>query len=395
MSKMKNSNLLLVYISRFISSLGDQFYTLALSTTLYSLTGSALAATGYLAIKGIVYILGLFIYRSPQPGVIKKIVIFGDLGRGILTLLLLLLLKLNFYFIYVIVFLMEIIQLYYSPARVVLIHNISKEKNLSHKIDQIISTLSVTLGLSIGGFVTYYFGGFISIFINSLSFFFCALIAVFIKYNSQETQLDEKKTFPLRWLWHKTPLQKKYITLFSTFSFPAFAFNSLIIVYIFQVLNEDSRFYGIVESIMALGLLIGSIISIRKGGQLLTRVRTNAIYLLLMGILYVFSLAYDNNVWFSTLLFFSAVANMLFSSYYRATMSEIFSNSHDLANAWTINRSIVNLSGSIGILFFSFISDLLNVEISMYISGFCLIVLGGFLFLSFGYTYVLNKEIES
>ncbi len=148
---MKQYSMFLIYLSRFISSVGDQFYTLALSTTLFTLTGSALATTGYLAIKGIVYILGFLIYRAPKKQYLKLIIVIGDFTRGLLILILLIVLFHNFWIVYLILFLMEVIQLFYSPARVLLVHDVAENKQQSHKIDQISTTLSLTLGLSLGG----------------------------------------------------------------------------------------------------------------------------------------------------------------------------------------------------------------------------------------------------
>ncbi|MCP1161333.1 hypothetical protein [Bacillus infantis] len=392
---MKNKNIGLVYASRFISSIGDQFYTLALSTTLYTLTGSALASTGYLAIKGLVYILGLFIYRSPKPDKVKQIVIFGDYARGLLTLLLLFLMKEYFYGIYFVVFFMELIQLYYSPARVLLVHNLSNTKQLSHKLDQIITTLSLTLGLSAGGFVTFYFGGYNAILINGITFFICGTLSCFIKYRNSEIK-DKNNTYPIKWLFRKSIFQRNYVTLFSLFSLPAFAFNSLIVVYIFQILQGDSRLYGIVESVMAIGLFVGSVVSLKKGKDLVTRIKMNSLYLVLMGCLYTLSLVYTNFLWFSTILFLSAVINMLYSSYYRAAMSEIFNDSNDLANAWTINRSIINLCGSLGIFAFSMLSDMTNIVFAMTSSGMLLTIIGVFVSIKFsGTSTILKKEIET
>ena len=62
-----NKDLSLLCLSRLISILGDQFYAIALNVTLYTITNSALISTAFLAIRGLINLLGFsFLQRTKE-----------------------------------------------------------------------------------------------------------------------------------------------------------------------------------------------------------------------------------------------------------------------------------------------------------------------------------------
>ncbi|PGQ51080.1 hypothetical protein COA16_30250, partial [Bacillus thuringiensis] len=103
--------------------------------------------------------------------------------RCILILLLIPLIQIHFIFVYVIIFLLEVVQIYCASSRIILLNAVTdpKKKNNSNIIDQIMQTVAIGIGLALGGIVTYELNYKAALLVNAISFIVSALLILFVK----------------------------------------------------------------------------------------------------------------------------------------------------------------------------------------------------------------------
>ncbi|PFW41903.1 hypothetical protein COL28_17615 [Bacillus thuringiensis] len=376
-----NKNLLFLYISKLISSLGDQIYVIALSVTLYKVTNSALLTTGVITIKATVHFLGMFIYKASNLRSQKFIATIGDVIRCILILLLIPLIQIHFIFVYVIIFLLEVVQIYCASSRIILLNAVTdpKKKNNSNIIDQIMQTVAIGIGLALGGIVTYELNYKAALLVNAISFIVSALLILFVKVQVKDNIKKERTENIGLFRWYKVQdsgVKKDLITIFSFYSFSAVAFSSLLVVFVIQYLGKDERYYGYISSIMALGLFFGGLISLKIKKSSYYKVLSFSI--LIMGLCYIIAIQTKLFIVVSMFLFVSSIVNMIYASIHRTSLAELYKDV-DIGNAWTFYRALSVILGAIGTSVFSLISDSLGVRYAMNLSGIILVLYALFL----------------
>ncbi|WP_242218902.1 MFS transporter [Bacillus cereus group sp. BfR-BA-01380] len=388
-----NKNLLFLYISKLISSLGDQIYVIALSVTLYKVTNSALITTGVITIKALVHFLGIFIYKAGNMKFQKSIAVIGDIVRCVLIVLLIPLIQIHFLFAYVIIFLLEVVQIYCASSRIILLNAVTdpKKKNNSNIIDQIIQTVAIGIGLALGGVVTYELNYKAALLVNAASFIISALLISFVKIQIKNNINKEKIKNIGLFQWFKAQdsgIKKDLITIFPFYSFSAVAFSSLLVVFVMEYLAKDERYYGYISGIMALGLFFGGLISLKVKTSLYYR--SLSLSILVMGLCYVIATQTKSFIIISLFLFISSVANMIYASIHRTSLAELYKNV-DIGNAWTFYRALSVILGAIGTIVFSLISDSFGIIYAMNLSGITLIVFGVFLVYKIFRHYEINQ----
>ena len=367
---MKLDNLKLLLFGRFVSSIGDQFYYVAISSAVFMMTGSALATGAIFAVKGVVHLLGLFYYRPLSLAGQKKLVMFSDFVRSILVLALIPALSSGtILWIYVIVFFLEAIQVAYSPGRVVLVNNASDNRKLNNTADQITSMAAMVIGLSLGGIVTYYYSPETAIALDGLSFLIAGIVTVFVTVaDKQETQVKEKNTTkPFQWIQNQKKSDiKSFLTLYPILYLPIIGFNSLLVVFVLDTLQSTEAVYGYFEGAMGVGLLLGSLLALKVKPEH----RLNIIYscLGIQTIFYGLVTSSENLIYIGTFLALSSVANILYSTSHRCLIADHFSDSEDLAMAWLIFRSSNILYGSLGAITFGLIAQKIGIRESFFYS---------------------------
>lgn len=371
-------NLYFLFIGRIVSTIGDEFYTIALSVSIYLVSGSVLKSVGFLAIKGIIHTIGLFTYRNFSILKQKKIAVISDFARFILILCMIPCFKINYLSVYLFVIVLEFIQMYYSPARFVLVNNIS-ENEKKHKLnvfDQLITTVALAAGTALGGVVAYKFGYEVALLIDATSFLISGLLTTFVKIDYvDDRKIPDNKRGIYKWLKGEKELFKKYLILcFPLIFLPATGFNSLLVVFVLKGLSLDSRYYGFLESIMTIGLFSGSLLAFKLANK--TPFRLLILSIISMGTFYFLSVQTKMIYIINMFLFLSAVFNALFVSSYRIIISKSFQRENELGMIWGIYRSLNAIFSAIGILIFATMADHVSIVIVQSLCGVTIIILG-------------------
>jgi MFS family permease len=284
--KLFNKNYLLLWQGQSVSRLGSQMYYMAMVIWITNQTGSAslLALMGIIgAIPALLFtsIGGTFADRFSR----KKIIILSDILKGLAILSLAYL----FYFhsgstqliitwLMVVVAFSSIVQSFFTPAiSAVLPELVPKDKlATANTLGQSSIQISQIIGWSLSSTLYFIIGIPLLTLINGITFIFSAISEVFIKFPKKKSELSnnkEKKVNSFKaefkegisYVWKDNGLKKLilasvFITFFST------PIVLLLPFYLKVILQINESYLGILFSINAVGILIGSVLaSLFKG----------------------------------------------------------------------------------------------------------------------------------
>ena len=271
-SIVKNKNFGFLWVGHLISHAGDAVYMIALPWLMLELTGnksltSYIAMSAYLPIVLFGLVAGVIVDRYNR----KWIMIFSDVLRAMLVSIVPLALIFDFItpmLIGVITFLLATFTTFFYPARDSLIpHIVTPEElpaansaiSISGQMSHLLGPLFAGLGISVFG-LTHLFTA------NGISFLFSIIMISFIVIPSNKNRNYK----------HSTKLQGiidglKYIhvhkelrlLLLLTFINNIFIMGPAIIgipVFVREVLTADFSIYAQLETSMAVGMIIGSLI---------------------------------------------------------------------------------------------------------------------------------------
>jgi MFS transporter, DHA3 family, macrolide efflux protein len=188
-----NKNLVFLLTGQFVSLIGDKFYALALAYWVLQTTNSA-AMMGTVLLFSMIpsVILGFFIGGFIDSHNRKRILIISDILRGVVISLVIIIYYLNALNLSLIIaaqILLSVCSAFYTPTARSVIPMIVKKDNLTkaNANSQLIEGIASIIGPALGGLAVATLGyGFVFSF-NAISFFVCALFAVFMhlpKFNA-------------------------------------------------------------------------------------------------------------------------------------------------------------------------------------------------------------------
>lgn len=182
----EKKDLMLVGCAQVISDLGNWFYTVAMSATIYAMTRSAIALSMVLILSlipsAIFSIIGGGISDKYNA---KKTMICTDLIRGLITLFALLVTTADtIYILYIITFINAICGAVFTTSRYQIITRIVPGEQLSSAFSKlrILYELTVIFGSATGGMVFAFLGFRYVVLFNSLTFFFSLIFLLFVSY---------------------------------------------------------------------------------------------------------------------------------------------------------------------------------------------------------------------
>lgn len=263
---MKNSNSTLFIISNIINRLGDSIDLIAMMWLTYEVTNSFLLTGVVAAFNGLPsIILGLFSGIITDHISKKKLILIGDVGRGIIVLMIAVLFqigRLNIYILCLSTVLISTLEIFSSPARrSVLPFLVSKDdlrkensKNSSGKI------ISQIIGLSLAGVIINYLGLVTAILIDGITFFSSAILVGKIKLDEEKktrTKIkifdDLKKGFLVirnERIILETTIMATAVNLFIG------GFNIMILAYCKEVLFNNSQGQSLINTLSVVGILV-------------------------------------------------------------------------------------------------------------------------------------------
>lgn len=272
------SNIILFSAASSISLFGTSIYNFAIGLYVLRLTGSGLSFATTLVLS----ILSTMIV-TPFAGVLadrldkKLLAIITDTLNGILLISLYLITTgyaLSLFMIYMCTFLLNVFTAIYGISIEAAKPNIVSEKRLvsMNSINKIIEASSSILGPMVGGIVFAFLNIRFFIVINGFSFIISAILQLFIdfKFNyyprKEENEEKKKLGFAVDMLEGLSYVKRrKYIlNLFGVFVVLNFFIGLSITVPVPYIINNvlklSAKFYGIIESALPVGMILGALV---------------------------------------------------------------------------------------------------------------------------------------
>ncbi len=198
-SLLQNKQFIMISGAQFVSDLGNWFYTIAISATIYKITGSAFALSLMLLINlvpaAVFSIIGGSISDKTNP---KLTMIVSDIIRGFSTLAAISVLYTNnISILYVIAFINSIFGALFTTSRYKIITTLVSKEDMTSAFSKlrILYELTVILGSAIGGIVYSFLGFQLVVYINSATFFVAILFLLFVKYSHKKAEARSKSSY--------------------------------------------------------------------------------------------------------------------------------------------------------------------------------------------------------
>jgi len=280
-TKLFNKNFLLLWQGQTISRFGSQFYIMAMQLWLYRETGSGTLIGNILLVSGIVaVIMGPIGATLSDRYSRKKIVIFGDVTRGILVLILTVLIfqipqetNIIIIGIFIVAIYSAIIATLFGPALSASIPDMVPKEALqgANSMGQGAGQIATMVAQAAGGLLYPIIGAPLLFLFNGISFLYAAISEFFVTIPQD---IPEKKMIlreELTSFWDDLVEGFRYIiqrpglrdtvlisAVMAFFTAPA---GLLLLFFINDTLNVAIGWYGAVLSAYTLGILIGTIIA--------------------------------------------------------------------------------------------------------------------------------------
>lgn len=197
----EKKNFLLVASSQFVSDLGNWFYTIAISATVYALTKSALALSMVLVTS----LIPAAIFSIVGGGIsdkynAKKLMIFTDLFRSISVLLTLFVNSADtVYIVFLVSMINSICGATFTTSRYVILQKLLSKDSLNKSFSKlrILYEITVILGSALGGIVLGFLGFKYVIYFDSLTFILSLLLILGVNYKGSviEKKVEDKISF--------------------------------------------------------------------------------------------------------------------------------------------------------------------------------------------------------
>lgn len=281
-SEDKKSNIFLTYpsfsllwIARLISSLGDRLHMIALGWAIWKITGSSLyIGFGFMAIA-----LPHLIFGFPGGAVVdslnkKKTMILSDFARFLLVLLIPLALKTRLEGVFALVFLVSFFTLIFNPSQNSIIPEIVEKEHLlkANSYLMAVDSFADVIGYPLAGALVASFGYHFSFYIDSFSYLLSGLILCLLPFRHEPFVLKKLDLFGIHsevlkgWEFIKGNKPIFYSNMvFFVAPLLGGGMDVLIPPYVSQVLRGGAREYGWMETAMAIGGILGSLLLARLG----------------------------------------------------------------------------------------------------------------------------------
>ena len=274
--------------SETISLIGDRLVAIALVTLVYDITQSAASVSSLLILKAIPALLlgsaaGTLADRLNR----KWVMVASNLAQGLLVLFIPFASSLRL--VYVIYLIMSIINQLFIPARAATIPDVVPEKQLitANSLFSMAYVGAIALGPAIGGFVIDQFGLNAAFFVDSATFLVPAL-AVGLLTLPRRSQPTTQNNFiadmkaGLAYIRTRSDIMAGLL-MSSMVYFAIGAISVLGIVIAKETLGTGAGGYGMMMSVMGVGLLVGAILMGKYGTQI-DRTRLAAVGAIIGGV---------------------------------------------------------------------------------------------------------------
>ncbi|MCD4642993.1 permease [Bacillus mycoides] len=275
--KIATRNIILMMIGKMTSLLGAGIYTFAMGLYVLKTTGSGMGFATTLICGSIPRMICGPIAGAVADRVNRRWLVIGTDLLSSLTMLIMFSLATIFgpslLFIYVSAALLSICASFYSVSLTSSIPNLVDEERIqkASALNQTASSLSNILAPIIGGVVFGFFSIKTFFLLNSITFFLAVIVQLFIVFDLYKKELAESKEHFLTSIKEGFLYVKRQHEIYGLMKiavgvnfFASALFVSLPYI-IIKNLHLSSKQLGVVEGMLAVGMLIGAIVlSVRK-----------------------------------------------------------------------------------------------------------------------------------
>ncbi|RAN75042.1 MFS transporter [Bacillus sp. SRB_331] len=275
--KIATRNIILMMIGKMTSLLGAGIYTFAMGLYVLKTTGSGMGFATTLICGSIPRMICGPIAGAVADRVNRRWLVIGTDLLSSLTMLIMFILATIFgpslLFIYVSAALLSICASFYSVSLTSSIPNLVDEVRIqkASALNQTASSLSNILAPIIGGVVFGFFSIKTFFLLNSITFFLAVIVQLFIVFDLYKKELAESKEHFLTSIKEGFSYVKRQHEIYGLMKiavgvnfFASALFVSLPYI-IIKNLHLSSKQLGVVEGMLAVGMLIGAIVlSVRK-----------------------------------------------------------------------------------------------------------------------------------
>ncbi|QWI71879.1 MFS transporter [Bacillus mycoides] len=275
--KIATRNIILMMIGKMTSLLGAGIYTFAMGLYVLKTTGSGMGFATTLICGSIPRMICGPIAGAVADRVNRRWLVIGTDLLSSLTMLIMFILATIFgpslLFIYVSAALLSICASFYSVSLTSSIPNLVDEERIqkASALNQTASSLSNILAPIIGGVVFGFFSIKTFFLLNSITFFLAVIVQLFIVFDLYKKELVESKEHFLTSIKEGFSYVKRQHEIYGLMKiavgvnfFASALFVSLPYI-IIKNLHLSSKQLGVVEGMLAVGMLIGAIVlSVRK-----------------------------------------------------------------------------------------------------------------------------------
>ncbi|MBE7126603.1 MULTISPECIES: MFS transporter [Bacillus] len=275
--KIATRNIILMMIGKMTSLLGAGIYTFAMGLYVLKTTGSGMGFATTLICGSIPRMICGPIAGAVADRVNRKWLVIGTDLLSSLTMLIMFILATTFgpslLFIYVSAALLSICASFYSVSLTSSIPNLVDEERIqkASALNQTAASLSNILAPIIGGVVFGFFSIKSFFLLNSITFFLAVIVQLFIVFDLYKKEMAESKEHFLTSIKEGFSYVKRQHEIYGLMKiavgvnfFASALFVSLPYI-IVQNLHLSSKQLGVVEGMLAVGMLIGAIaLSVRK-----------------------------------------------------------------------------------------------------------------------------------
>ncbi|MDA2381169.1 MFS transporter [Bacillus cereus] len=275
--KIATRNIILMMIGKMTSLLGAGIYTFAMGLYVLKTTGSGMGFATTLICGSIPRLICGPIAGAVADRVNRKWLVIGTDLLSSLTMFIMFILATTFgpslLFIYISAALLSICASFYSVALTSSIPSLVDEGRIqkASALNQTAASLSNILGPIIGGVVYGFFSIKSFFLLNSITFFLAVILQLFIVFDLYKKEMAESKEHFLTSIKEGFSYVKRQHEIYGLMKiavgvnfFASALFVSLPYI-IVQNLHQSSKQLGVVEGMLAVGMLIGAIaLSVRK-----------------------------------------------------------------------------------------------------------------------------------
>ena len=273
---LKYPGFIKLWLGGLISRLGDSIDAIAFMWMIYQLTDSSLLMGTIMAVNFLPNVIfgffsGVLVDRWNK----KKIMLFGDIGRGLGVAVIALLYitgNVDPIYLYIITFINSTLETFASTARLSVIPRLITDEDdflAANGLFKATSSFAEIIGLGLAGVIVGFGGVGMAIIIDSVSFFICAGFIFLVHIPASQKELDDeqinltnfKRDFleGLRAIFKKPAIR---ICVFLSFiiNLAVSPFNVLAPIYADNVLGGGPESYSMLALFLSIGMLIGSLL---------------------------------------------------------------------------------------------------------------------------------------